>query len=127
VLAEDRVRRFHSTAAPRLLQEGMLHLSRLRVNNRTRAVIFSLLSGDTTFCYLQGFDPEFSQLSPGTQLMFSAIKNAVSRGMRNFDFLRGDESYKQHWRAEKKPTYRIEIARTAIATLLEPSTERTAA
>lgn len=127
VLGDERIRRFHSIAAPCLLTEGMLQLSRLRSKDRTLSVIYSLFAGDTCFCYLQGFDPDFRQLSPGTQLMFSVIQNAVAAGRRNFDFLRGQESYKQHWRAESKPTYRIQLSRSSLAALLESSAEGIAA
>jgi CelD/BcsL family acetyltransferase involved in cellulose biosynthesis len=115
VLADDRVRKFHQSCAPRFEQNGVLHFARLRVANRTAAVIYSLLSGDTVYCYLQGFDPRFSRLSPGTQLMFSVIRDTLCRGMRNFDFLRGKETYKQHWRATSRPTFRIQLSRAALA------------
>lgn len=127
VLGDARIRKFHSIAALHLLEEGMLHLSRLRSEDRTLSVIYSFLVGDTCFCYLQGFNPEFRQLSPGTQLMFSVMKDALAEGRRNFDFLRGQESYKQHWRAESKPTYRIQVRRASLTALLESSAEGIAA
>jgi CelD/BcsL family acetyltransferase involved in cellulose biosynthesis len=115
VLDNERVRAFHSSCAPGLLQSGLLHLSRLRLANRTIAVIYSLLSDRTAYCYLQGFDPDFSSLSPGTQLMFSVMSDALARGRREFDFLRGREAYKQHWRAETKPTFRIQLPRATLS------------
>jgi CelD/BcsL family acetyltransferase involved in cellulose biosynthesis len=117
VLDNERVRAFHGACAPALLQSGLLHLSRLRLANRTIAVIYSLLSHRTAYCYLQGFDPEFSSLSPGTQLMFSVMNDTLARRMREFDFLRGREAYKQHWRAESKPTFRIQVPREILATI----------
>ena len=115
VLADRQVREFHESSAPRLLENGLLALSRLRLGDRTAAVIYSLRLADTTYCYLQGFDPQFSWFSPGTQLMFAVISDTVRHGMRKFDFLRGQESYKQHWRAEPEPTYRIQLPRAALA------------
>jgi CelD/BcsL family acetyltransferase involved in cellulose biosynthesis len=117
VLDDERVRAFHRSCAPALLENGTLHLVRLRLGNHTIAVIHSLFSHETAYCYLQGFDPECSSLSPGTQLMFSVMADAVARGMREFDFLRGREAYKQHWRAETKPTFRIQLPRATLATM----------
>ena len=114
VLDDPRVQSFHKTCAPRLLESGLLRLSRLRLNHSTLAVIYSLSSNHTTYCYLQGFDPEFSSLSPGTYLMFSTIREALDRGMRDFDLLRGQEPYKQHWRPQQRPTYRISFCRQAL-------------
>jgi CelD/BcsL family acetyltransferase involved in cellulose biosynthesis len=113
----EHVRAFHGSCAPGLLQSRVLHLSRLRLANRTIAVIYSLLLDRTAYCYLQGFDPNSSSLSPGTQLMFSVMSDTVARGTREFDFLRGREAYKQHWRADGKPTFRIQLPREILATV----------
>ena len=110
VLSDDLIREFHRLSAPQLLEKNILRLYRLRSGDRALAVIYSLFERDTVFCYLQGFDPESAYLSPGTQLMFMVIEDAVRQGMRKFDFLRGDEAYKQHWRARKEPTLRMQIA-----------------
>lgn len=127
VLADDRIREFHKICAPRLLQDGLLHLSRLRVVDRTAAVIHSLYSAGTAYCYLQGFNPHFSFLSPGTQLMFSVISDAVDGGMRRFDFLRGQEAYKQHWRVENQSTFRIQLSRSVLADIFASKTAPVAA
>jgi CelD/BcsL family acetyltransferase involved in cellulose biosynthesis len=43
--------------------------------------------------------------------MFMVIEDAVRHEIQKFDFLRGDEAYKQHWRAWKEPTLRLQITR----------------
>jgi len=91
----------------------------LRLHGKTLAVIYSLFAHETAFCYLQGFDPEFAWLSPGTQLMYQVIGDALDHGIRRFDFLRGNEDYKQHWRPESQPTYRIRLARSSLSTMAE--------
>lgn len=115
VLHDPRVRDFHLSAAPGLSRAGLLHLCRLRVGGRTAAVIYSLLHSPTAFCYLQGFAPESAALSPGTQLMFFAIERARAAGIREFDFLRGQETYKRHWRPQPRPTYRIHLTRAQVS------------
>ena len=114
VLHEEAVKAFHRLSAPRLLRSRVLRLYRLRRGSRTLAVIYALFERHTVFCYLQGFDPKFAFFSPGTQLMFSVIKDAIQAAIPKFDFLRGDESYKQHWRAQNQPTYRIQLQRSAL-------------
>ena len=118
VLYDERVQQFHRAIAPGLLADSGLRLYRMRVNDRSVAVIYSLFHGGTVFCYLQGFDPAFSHLSPGTQLMFAVLDDAVRLGMRRFDFLRGEEAYKMHWRPRGEPTYRIEVSGSQLATQL---------
>jgi CelD/BcsL family acetyltransferase involved in cellulose biosynthesis len=95
-------------------------LYRMRLNERTIAAIYSFFHRETVFCYLQGFDPQFAHLSPGTQLMFSVIEDAVKLGLRRFDFLRGEEGYKLHWRPQGEPTFRIEVPRLRLSQQLRP-------
>jgi len=117
VVEDERVRFFHLLASRRLLESGRLRLYRMRVRGRTAAVVYSLFQRDTVYCYLQGFDPGFSFLSPGTVLIFFLMQDALGLGMRRFDFLRGREPYKQHWRPQVEPTFRISVPHSEIARL----------
>ena len=125
VLADGNIRNFHENAAPALLAQGALRFYRLRVERSTVAALYAMRSRDTLFCYLQGFDPDFSQLSPGTHLIFCAMQDAIELRIRRFDFLRGDEEYKRHWRPQAEATYRMQAPRSAI--LLEPAKHDAAA
>jgi CelD/BcsL family acetyltransferase involved in cellulose biosynthesis len=119
VVADAKIREFHRRCAPELLKAGFLHLSRLRLGEHALAVIYSLFSKQAAYCYLQAFDPEFARVSPGTQLMHSAICDAIHRELKEFDFLRGEEAYKQHWRPQCTPTYRIQMGRRELAATLQ--------
>ena len=44
--------------------------------------------------YNSGFHPAHAALSPGLVLLAAAIRDAIERGKRRFDFLRGEERYK---------------------------------
>lgn len=115
VLSDSKLLDFHRGVAPALLKDGLVRLYRMRLNERTIAVIYAFFHRETVFCYLQGFDPKFAHLSPGTQLMFAVIEDAVTLGMRRFDFLRGEEGYKLHWRPQGEPTFRIELPREHLS------------
>lgn len=117
VVQDERVQGFLRLSSRRLLASGCLRLYRMRVQGRTAAVVYSLFQRDTVYCYLQGFDPGFSSLSPGTLLIFFLMQDAVRRGMRRFDFLRGREPYKQHWRPQIEPTFRISVPHGEMAGL----------
>jgi CelD/BcsL family acetyltransferase involved in cellulose biosynthesis len=113
VLFDETVKTFHRKVAPELLAHGILRLYRLRLKDQTLAVLYTLLGKSTLFCYLQGHDPDFAPLSPGTYLMFAVMEDAILSGMSKFDLLRGDEGYKQHWRPEGEPTCRIQYFRSS--------------
>lgn len=115
VLHDESTRNFHRDCAPDLLAEGVLKIHRMRLGGQTLAILYSFWERETVFAYMQGFDPAYASLSPGTQLMFAVIEEAQNQGFRTFDFLRGHESYKQHWRAAPQPTYRITIDKPQLA------------
>ena len=49
---------------------------------------------DTVGLYNSGFHPDRAALSPGVVLLGHLIRDAIGRGKRRFDFLRGEERYK---------------------------------
>lgn len=118
VLRDARVRQFHRFCAPALHAQGILKLHRMRVNGHTAAILYSLWDRDTVFCYLQGFDLAYATLSPGTQLMFAVMSEAIDASIRKFDFLRGQEAYKQHWRPQPSPTFRIALTSDQLTRLI---------
>lgn len=44
-----------------------------------------------------GFMPEISRYSPGTALFAFGIQQAIASGLREFDFMRGPQAYKDSW------------------------------
>jgi CelD/BcsL family acetyltransferase involved in cellulose biosynthesis len=49
---------------------------------------------DRVGLYNSGFDPARAALSPGVVLLAQLVRDAIARGRRTFDFLRGEERYK---------------------------------
>jgi CelD/BcsL family acetyltransferase involved in cellulose biosynthesis len=114
VLADAAVERFHRAVAPQLLGAGLLRLYRLRIGERAVASLYVLMHGARACYYIGGFDPEFSDVSPGTLLIGHAIERAIGEGAAEFDFLRGQERYKYYWGAEDRPTYRRVLQRAGV-------------
>lgn len=88
---------FHHLAARRLLEAGRLRLHRLDVGGKAAAVIYCIRQGDVVSFYTTGYDPAFARFGPGRDLMAHAIGAAIAEGAAEFDFLRGDEGYKDQW------------------------------
>ncbi len=107
VLKDARVRAFHRRVAPQLLRKGVLKLYALRHDRRIIAVLCSFFERTTVFCYLQGYDPAYQSLSPGTQILGAVLEDAIGDGKDCVDFLRGREAYKYLWGARDQVTYRI--------------------
>jgi CelD/BcsL family acetyltransferase involved in cellulose biosynthesis len=113
MLADNVIKEFHRIAAPALLQSGVLRLYGLRLNDRLIATLYALSERDIVYCYLQGFDSAYGELSPGAQILAAVINDAIRQGKTAVDFLRGREAYKYAWGAVDRETYRIRLHRPA--------------
>ncbi|MDR7418505.1 MAG: GNAT family N-acetyltransferase [Armatimonadota bacterium] len=95
--AEPLFATFHRRFAERALSRGWLRFYRLRVAGQCVAALYCLsMAGRVSFIQ-GGFDPAWQRYSVGTMVVAYAIKQAIAEGAREFDFLRGVESYKMRW------------------------------
>ena len=102
--ASDTFREFMMTASRRLLAEGTLKLQVMEIDGEPIAAEYQVQQGQTTFAYQSGIDPDAMDCQPGNLIMTATIRQAIEAGHRGFDFLRGDEPYKPHFRAIAQPT-----------------------
>jgi len=65
----------------------------------------------TVGLYNSGFHPDRAGLSPGVVLLGHVIRDAVERGKRRFDFLRGEERYKLEFEPVPEEVFRVSIGR----------------
>lgn len=86
---------------------GHLQLSFLSADGRRIAALLCLKYRDTLYVYNSGYDPDYSLLSPGIVLVARVIQEAIERGYRRVDFLRGREPYKYHFGAVDFLTYQL--------------------
>jgi len=96
---------FHCEVAQRMLQRGQLRLSWLALDGTPAAAEYHFADSCATYAYQGGVDPERLEEEPGRLSTIVCLRRAIEEGHRHFDFLRGDEPYKAHWRAERQPTY----------------------
>jgi CelD/BcsL family acetyltransferase involved in cellulose biosynthesis len=101
---------FLHAAASRLFEVGMLRLHWIEMDGRPIAAEFHLANAGVTYTYQSGIDPDSLADEPGRMMHVVAIKEAIETGQRAFDFLRGDEPYKAHWRGEPRPSVEYRIA-----------------
>ena len=101
---------FHTAAALRLFDRGKLRLAWLELDGRPVAAEYQILGDEVVYAYQSGIEPEALQHEPGRLIMMATLKQAIAEGRRGFDFLRGDESYKPHWRAQPRQMLEIRVA-----------------
>ncbi len=105
------VRALHEDAARAFAARGALRIYALRVSDRVGAVVYGFREGRRLHLYMQGMDPALEHLSPGTLLVGFVLEDALAEGVREVDFLRGDEPYKYQWGAGDERNVRLCVTR----------------
>jgi CelD/BcsL family acetyltransferase involved in cellulose biosynthesis len=90
---------------------GMAALWMLWLEGRPVAALFCLEQAGAVSLYNSGFDPEARALSPGVVLIARTIEDAIARGFRRYDFLRGEEPYKYGFGAAPTEVLRVTLER----------------
>jgi len=111
VLGGARTQSFHCEVAKRFLRNGALRMHVTQVEGKTVAALYCYRFRDRYYYYLGGFLPEMAKYSLGTVLTAHAIKQAISEGCIEFDFLRGAEPYKYRWTDQERMNHRLLLPR----------------
>lgn len=116
VLANAAVLAWHREALPLLHAAGLLRLMSLRLGGEGLGTLYSLVDPPsraerTQYFYLMGFELARAELQPGRLLTAYAVEHATGEGVRTIDMLRGDETYKRFWHAERVPTHGFALRR----------------
>jgi CelD/BcsL family acetyltransferase involved in cellulose biosynthesis len=91
---DARMERFFRRVIPALAADGGARLAFLEADGTAIAAFVTLEWDGTVGLYNSGFHPDRATLSPGVVLLAHVIRDAIERGRRRFDFLRGEERYK---------------------------------
>jgi len=102
---------FFREMASCLHRAGWLDISFLEANGRRLAGLVTFKYGDSLYLYNSGYDKEFGHWSPGWVLISHSIEDAISKGVKTYDFLRGNESYKYRFGARDYVIYRYTVYR----------------
>jgi CelD/BcsL family acetyltransferase involved in cellulose biosynthesis len=106
---ESARRVFLEGAAVEFLAAGLLRLAVLRVDGVAAASIYAFTTRSTLYCYLSGFDPALSNVSPGAILLRWLLDQAVAEGFLEADFLRHPEPFKYLWGAKDRINYVLRL------------------
>jgi len=88
---------FHDKVSKLFWDKGWLSLNLLKVNNEYAAGQYNFIYNGKLYCYSVGYDPEYDRNNVATVLQLIMVENAIAKGLRVFDFLRGTEEYKFYW------------------------------
>jgi CelD/BcsL family acetyltransferase involved in cellulose biosynthesis len=75
-------------------EKGWLSLFFLTFNDEPVSSFYCFEYNKKLYFYLSGFDPEYAYYRPGHLTFKYIIKYGIEKGLNEFDFLRGNETYK---------------------------------
>jgi CelD/BcsL family acetyltransferase involved in cellulose biosynthesis len=98
---------FHRELALRLLERGWVRLFSLNMGERPIALLYCFAYGGRYYYYQAGWDPTLAKYRLGLVLMHRAMLHAIAEGATVFDFLRGEEPYKDRWAIDRVASERL--------------------
>ena len=90
-------------------QKNMLRLFFLEIDGVKVSTTMSFAHNNKLYLYNSGYDQEYRSLSVGLLLKAQNIRYAIEAGFTEFDFLRGNESYKYHLGGVDRKLFRFLI------------------
>jgi CelD/BcsL family acetyltransferase involved in cellulose biosynthesis len=110
-LYQPQKQKFYFEVARRCLERNWLEFWFLELDGKPVACEFGF-GYDGIYSFLHGgFDPEYSSYGVAAALRVAIVQDLIRRGFRGYDFLLGEEPYKEQWCADKKPLLYLSIAR----------------
>ncbi len=103
---------FHRDATQLLAERGQLRLYTMKIGGQAVASVYGILYRDTFIYYQSGYDPEWRNRSVGLVLVGETFKDAIESGFKEYDFLRGTETYKSDWTTKQRRTVAVRIHAT---------------
>ncbi|MEO8018901.1 MAG: GNAT family N-acetyltransferase [Pseudomonadota bacterium] len=97
----DDVQQFHARLVA-ALPAGSLTFRCLWSGDEIFAVFYGFTLQGRLFYFQLGYDPAWSERSPGIVLLSEVIRDAHERGCTEFNFLQGDESFKWTWTKQSR-------------------------
>ena len=105
IFSNGHVGTFYRDVALKLLQRGWLDLSYLELNGTPLAIHFGFVYADRFLYYMPSFRQEYASFSPGRLLAHHLLQRAFEAGLKEFDFLTGDDPYKYEWTRDFRTVY----------------------
>jgi CelD/BcsL family acetyltransferase involved in cellulose biosynthesis/O-antigen/teichoic acid export membrane protein len=114
VFSRPEIRAFLHELAHDAARQGNLYLAWLACDDKIIACHMGFVRGGILYLYHTTYDAAYGAYSPGNILMTETIKAAIDAGLKELDFMRGDEAYKQRFAGGTRFLSAFVLGRTRI-------------
>lgn len=108
-IAAPAARAFLADFAAAALDRGWLRLRFLEVDTEPVAALLGWRVGGRYAFYQGGFDPAWARQSVGLLLVALTLRDAISEGASEFDFLLGEEPYKWRFADDSRAVHTVAL------------------
>jgi CelD/BcsL family acetyltransferase involved in cellulose biosynthesis len=105
----SQMRDYFKALVAAMAKTGLLRLGVLELDSKPVAEILCFEYQGCMYLYNSGYDPQYIGLSAGLLSKVLAIKDSIDKGIKKFDFLKGQEPYKAHLGGKEVPLFRCRI------------------
>ncbi len=109
IFSKDDTRSFHKEILDKFSKNKWIDFSVLNLDKKPIAYIYNYLYGKRSYNYSVAFDKGHSVISAGTMLMLWALKDSSSKGISEFDFARGEDTWKTKLTQDYREHNRVRI------------------
>lgn len=113
-MIKDRESTFYSSFRRRFNEELLRHLeshegyfSCVAVDEKPVSIMYIFIYKKNAFFYQNGWNPAYAPYSIGIYTIQQAIRHAIDKGCKTFDFLRGSEAYKYKLCNDMRQAYAV--------------------
>ncbi len=96
----DQIMKYHFDFARKAGPLDWIRIFQLKEDSNVIASAYGFMFHQRFSYYQTGFDPTWSHFSPGNVLIYSMLDFLSREGIREFDFLGGNDGYKLFWTKE---------------------------
>lgn len=115
VFASTRFRAFHEEVMRALFERNALDLLWLSVRGEPLAVLYNIVWDERVHFYQSGRRLDVPKpIRPGVAIHALAIRDAIARGLREYDFLGGASQYKSQLALATRPLVDLRAARPSL-------------
>ncbi|MDQ3282027.1 MAG: GNAT family N-acetyltransferase [Acidobacteriota bacterium] len=115
---DARLTTFYRDLAHELDRRGWLRMYRLIAEGKVVSANFAIVFRNRFMHFINGTDYSTKVQSPGVVLHYCMIERSIAEGVREYDFLWGEEPYKYDWGAERRVDRTMTWERSAPARIV---------
>jgi CelD/BcsL family acetyltransferase involved in cellulose biosynthesis len=110
----EAVERFHARLLSVLPPEQVV-LRGLEVEGRAIAMFYGFRVAGRLYYFQLGYDPAWAAFSPGIVIITKTVEEACETGCVEYNFLQGDEAFKQIWTRQSRTLFDIVVYNRSFA------------